>query len=185
MISRTTHAFAVVTGVMALIAGLLAAVSSASAQDVATPAPSDETLPHLAHINVGTCAELSHIVHKLEDIPTAGSAATPSAVASPVAVGEMTSTTQVEVALDELLAEPHAINIHESIEAVDTYVACGDITGTPTDGELEIEMAEQNGSGVSGTATLTDNGDGTTTVVISLTHGEPSPMGTPDATPVG
>jgi hypothetical protein len=95
-----------------------------------------------------------------------------------------TSTTDVNAALDDLIAEPHAINFRESLQAIDTFTACGEIAGEPTDGELEIEIAEQNGSGLSGTATLTDNGDGTTTIVVTLVQGEPSPVGTPEATPV-
>ena len=79
-------------------------------------------------------------------------------------------------------ADPHAINIHESVQAVDTYIACGDITGTPDDGVLEITLAEQNGSGISGTATLTDNGDNTTDVKLVL--GPATEGATPAASPV-
>jgi hypothetical protein len=43
---------------------------------------------------------------------------------------------------------------------------------------LTIELAELNGSGVTSQATLTDNGDDTTTVLVQATHGT---MATPAA----
>ena len=33
--------------------------------------------------------------------------------------------------LQEIIDGGHAINIHESAEAIDVYIACGDIGGTP------------------------------------------------------
>ncbi|HYH12089.1 MAG TPA: hypothetical protein VD789_07015 [Thermomicrobiales bacterium] len=197
MHDRRMLALTVCAAVAAFLAAMSANMTIAGAQGVATPAAEETAggeLPHLAHINVGSCAELSHIVYKLEDVAAGSGAATPAAgmavgdspAASTTAAGgeAKVSTTVVNAALDDLLADEHAINIHESIEAVDTYVACGEITGAPDGGELEIEMVEQNGSGISGTATLTDNGDGTTTVVITLTEGAPGATGTPEATPV-
>lgn len=92
------------------------------------------------------------------------------------------STTDVEASLDDILAAEHAINVHESVDNIQNFVACGDITGTPDEnGELVITLNELNESGLSGEATLTDNGDGTTTVEVSLT-GEDG-MGAPEATP--
>jgi len=197
MHDRRMLALTICATVAAFVAAMMANTSIAGAQ-VASPAADESTgtdLPHLAHINAGSCGELSHIVFKLDDVAAVSSEATETAgsdaAASPAVAtnsesgaGTKLSTTTVNVSLDDLLAEDHAINIHESIQAVDTYVACGDIAGTPTDGELEIEMVEQNGSGLSGTATLRDNGDGTTTVTIVLAQAEPSPGGTPEATPV-
>jgi hypothetical protein len=78
--------------------------------------------------------------------------------------------TNLEVTLDELLAAEHAINIHESAENIQNYIACGNITGEPVEGELEVQLEELNDSGYSGVATLRDNLDGTTTVIIALHH---------------
>ena len=82
-----------------------------------------------------------------------------------------TSETTVEAALADLSAGGFAINVHESMENIGNYIACGEIVGTANDsGDLTINLAPLNDSGYNGTATLHDNGDGTTTVSITLTH---------------
>lgn len=198
MQDRRMLALTVCATVAAFIAAMTANMSLSGAQGAATPAASTAAngdLPHLAHINVGNCDELSHIVFKLEDVGASSGSLAPTVEtaveASPAAVSAegphgnaKVSTTVVNVPLDDLLAEEHAINVHESIEAVDTYIACGDISGSAFEGVLVVEMIEQNGSGVTGTAILTDNGDGTTTIAILLAEGIPGPTGTPEATPV-
>jgi hypothetical protein len=78
------------------------------------------------------------------------------------------STTTVDASLDDILAAEHAINVHESADNIQNYIACGEITGTPDNGVLEIELNELNGSGYEGRATLIDSGDGTTNVVVQL-----------------
>ncbi len=107
----------------------------------------------------------------------------------PGAVDETTivsgSTTIVEASLDDILAEEHAINVHQSPENIDVYIACGDLTGTPTDGELQIELQELNNSGYVGEAQLQDNEDGTTTVTVVLMLGAGEGTGTPEASPAG
>jgi hypothetical protein len=90
--------------------------------------------------------------------------------ASAIPAGQ--STTVVEIALADILADDHAINVHLSNEDPGTYIACGAIGGVPDDnGNLFIGLAEQNDSGYSGVAWLHDNGDGTTTVTIFLGWG--------------
>jgi hypothetical protein len=164
-----------------LAAGL---IGSAGAQDsLATPdagAPS-----HPAHIHSGTCATLGEVVFPLENVTASEATASPEAspvlelAATPAVSGlALMSTTTVETTLDDLLGGEHAINLHESDENIQNYIACGDLTGTPSDGMLTIELAELNDSGVTGQATLTDNGDGTTTVMVQVTHGA---MATPAA----
>ena len=64
------------------------------------------------------------------------------------------------------LAAEHAINVHESDENIQNYIACGELTGTPTEGLLQIQLSEQNDSGYQGMAALQDNGDGTYTSTI-------------------
>jgi len=81
---------------------------------------------------------------------------------------ESWSVTDVQTSLDDLLGEPYAINVHESPENIQNYIACGDLTGTPTDNKLEIKLEELNASGLEGGAVLEDNGDGTTTVTVWL-----------------
>jgi len=135
------------------------------AQD-ATPATA---AAHPAHIHSGTCDTLGDVVFPLNDVAVADTAATPAA--TPAAVESVIATesaTTVEVALDDVLAAEHAINVHLSADEIGTYIACGDITGEPTDGMLTIELLELNGSGYMGEAMLMDNGDGTTDVTIML-----------------
>ena len=82
-----------------------------------------------------------------------------------------TSETTVEAALADLSAGGYAVNVHESAENIGNYIACGEIAGTTNDsGALTIKLEPLNDSGYNGTVVLQDNGDGTTTVSITLTH---------------
>ena len=89
-------------------------------------------------------------------------------------------TPNVEASLDDLLASEHAINVHESEENIENYIACGEITGSVSNGTLTIELQELNGSGLSGEAVLTEGADEGTSVTITLTQSGPS--ATPAAT---
>lgn len=76
-----------------------------------------------------------------------------------------------------------ASSVHESAENIQNYIACGDITGLEIGG-LQIELAELNGSGYRGIASLTDNGDETTTVTVVLARTDSgTPVASPAATP--
>jgi plastocyanin len=87
--------------------------------------------------------------------------------AIPVAI----SGTTVQSTLADLLASPHAINIHESAENIGNYIACGNIGGMMIGtSDLAIGLGELNDSGYTGVATLHDNGDGTTAVSVYLTE---------------
>jgi hypothetical protein len=124
---------------------------------------------HPAHIHEGTCDDLNpNPQYPLASVDENG-----------------LSETDVEVTLDDLLASPYAINLHESDTNLGVYVACGEIVAADDSanaaaddtgddaaaddsGTITIDVGELNDSGVSGTATLTDNGDGTTTVDIQV-----------------
>lgn len=160
----------------ALLAGSLAGANVA-AQDGATPAVTEDDVPRPAHIHTGTCDELGEVVYPLSEVTGVTIQGSPVAspvvdqVASPEVVqGEVVieSITTVDVSLDELVSSDHAVNVHDSAENIQTYIACGNVAGDPSDGELPIALEELNGSGFSGSAILTDNGDGTTTVTITL-----------------
>jgi len=138
---------------------------------------------HPAHIHEGTCDDLNpNPQYPLANVDENG-----------------TSETDVDVSLDDLLASPFAVNLHESATNLGVYVACGEIVAPEGDddtsedtttsddtsdddtadesGTITIDLNELNDSGVSGTATLTDNGDGTTTVDIQVdgaTGGHPA-----------
>lgn len=134
----------------------------------------DKDVAHPAHIHNGTCDNLGDVAYPLNDVAPLEDGATPavSPVASPAAGGmgevDAQSTTKVEVSLDDLLGTEYAINVHESKENIGNYIACGNITGTATDGQLVVTLDELNDSGYSGQAILKDNGDGTTTVTVML-----------------
>lgn len=132
------------------------------------------------HIHEGTCQEINpepeYVLANLEfpawvgdltngdggevasipDLAAFGQAPVPVAVA----------TTEVDVSLADLLATPHAINVHDASD-ISVYIACGNIGGIPDDnGNLFIGLAEQNGSGFNGSAWLHENGSGVTVTVI-------------------
>jgi plastocyanin len=146
--------------ILTLLASLTMALGSprARAQEASEP-------PHPAHIHPGTCDDLGDILAPLSDV-AAISAGEPQGAASaaPVEV----SLTEVEPTLSDLLAAPHAINIHESADAIQNYIACGDIGGRVVDGELIIGLQERNGSGYSGVAVL-EQDDNDTDVSVYLT----------------
>ncbi len=175
---------------MIAAAGLFAltfmAGGSAMAQQTAgTPVAGMETA-HPAHIHSGSCTALGDVVYPLTDVAAPGAMSTPMAgmaspevtmasgagiSATPSAEDEdvvAESTTTVQVALADISAGGFAINVHESMDQIQNYIACGDITGTPANNMLEIPLNELNSSGYYGIAILTDNGDGTTTVVVKL-----------------
>jgi plastocyanin len=117
-----------------------------------------EDAPHPAHIHSGTCDNLGDIVAPLSDVTelTAG-----EVFGAPTAVLVKESETDVALPLGDILSAPHAINIHESAEAIQNYIACGDIGGRVIDGDLVIGLRELNDSGHHGVAVLEDDDDGT------------------------
>jgi Cu/Zn superoxide dismutase len=66
--------------------------------------------PHPAHIHPGNCAELDP---------------TPQWPLEDVVDGK--SKTTIDVGLGELTAQEHAVNVHESPENAEVYVACADV----------------------------------------------------------
>lgn len=151
-----------------------------------TPASSDESdlgPARPAHIHSGTCDDLGNVVHPLNDVAPLTESATPDAViASPEADVRQAvpeSRTIVDASLEDLLAEPHAINVHQSAEDIDTYIACGEITGDAGTEQVVIELNELNDSGYAGLATLLDNGDGTTSVSLTLFAADADTVATP------
>jgi plastocyanin len=120
--------------------------------------------PHPAHIHSGSCDNLGDIVAPLTDVTelTAGEV---FGAGSAILVKE--SETDVALPLGDILSAPHAINVHESAEAIQNYIACGDIGGRVIDGDLVIGLRELNDSGHHGVAVLEDD-DGGTDVTLFL-----------------
>ena len=189
--NRKSASLAIIAAAFMLMAGLMFGARSGAAQD---STPTAAAAGHPVHIHKGTCSTLGAVVFPLTDIvesgmmgtSKAGMMATPDSgmMASPTAamgklVGE--SKTTVKAKLADIISGGHAINAHESMDKIKNYIACGEITGTPTNNELKIMLKEQNKSGFMGMADLKDNGDGTTTVTIMLysAMGHGGPMATP------
>ena len=108
-------------------------------------AQSEADAPHPAHIHSGTCADLGEIVAPLGQCDVAdrrGSVRrrgghSQSRRARPPSISRSAIS----------LAAPHAVNIHQSADAIQVYIACGDIGGRVVDGQLTIGLQELNGSG--------------------------------------
>ncbi len=155
---------------LTLVAGLaLIAVPgiSATAQDAAVA-------PHPSHIHEGTCDDLNpQPAWPLTDV----AAVAPDAPSGAVEV----SNTTVDVTLDELLAAPYAINVHESAENAQNYIACGNVAGPVVNDLLLIPLRAQNDSGYYGIAALAPSDTGGTNVSVYIA---PEATALPAASPV-
>jgi hypothetical protein len=135
------------------VAALTLVVPAGRAQ---TPVADTEAEAHPAHIHSGTCDQLGDVVYPLADVAAPTGEEMGAAGGHPVKVSEVN---HVDVPLQEILDGGHAINVHESAEAIDVYIACGDIGGyviTDPAGrtELFVGLAELNDSGHTGVARL-------------------------------
>lgn len=144
----------------------------------ATAYAQDETaeavITHPAHVHAGTCAELDpNPAYPLDNV---GPRLTDDEElpASEDIKGSLTanaveySQTEIDVNLDDLLTEAHALNVHESDQNVGNYIACGDIGGPVLDDKLYIGLTQQNDSGYVGIATFEKKGDDKTEVTVYL-----------------
>ena len=183
----TKRLIAFVGLIATVLVAMAVALGSAAAQGSATPSMGGHGMgsaAHPAHIHSGTCDNLGDVVVPLNDVTSVGSSATPvatpasSMTSTPAADSMLQSTTTVDLALEDIISGGHAINVHESVDRIDVYIACGDVVGEISNGPLIVELQELNGSGFSGEAMLTDNGDGTTTIDLHLMQSG-SDMATP------
>ncbi len=123
--------------------------------------------PHPAHVHQGTCTNLDPNPYlPLVDVAPVGG----EWKGAPTAISIATSVTLLDVPLEELRASTYAINVHESADAIDRYVACGAIGGVVMDNELVIGLQELNGSGTAGIVRLRADGE-RTEVTVYLTQG--------------
>jgi hypothetical protein len=151
----------------------LGSVAALAALTLLTPglaAQDEEVEVHPAHIHSGTCADLGDVVAPLNDVTYIGGDSERTGPASAIPVKG--SVTVVDMPLQEIIDGGHAINVHESAEAIDVYIACGDIGGVliPDEDEegrmhLIIGLGELNDSGHTGTAWLGSDGEQTQVVV--------------------
>jgi len=132
---------------------------------------------HPAHIHDGLCPDPGPIVAGLSDVSDQfavdGQPAGGDALGAVTAVPVMVSVTTVHMGVKDIADGRHSINVHQSADQMDQYIACGDAGGTLIGGaDLAFGLAEQNGSGVSGTAWVHDRGDGSSTVYLFLTSAD-------------
>lgn len=91
-----------------------------------------------------------------------------------------------DLTLDNLLASPHSIAVHETDDKDERVVACGDVTGAPALGTLMIVLREVDESGYEGRGYLAPDNDDDEEVQVLLgiwPAGEVVPLGTPMPTP--
>src|SRR5215204_164555 len=123
---------------------------------------------HPAHIHLGTCDSLDpNPAFPLADVALAASesgAEVDGAAAIPVE----RSVTMVDATLEDLRTGGYAINVHQSVEEIGTYIACGNLSGSIDEsGALVIGLGELNDSAHAGLAILADQG-GQTEVTVYL-----------------
>lgn len=187
----TRAAIAAATLIVSLALSTLAAASQSA--PTATPGMNMSGPGDHARIYDGACGALGAVAYDLGDLrrpiqneaaasstPTTGtpmSGAAGAMTTNPV-VAQVKAT--VNASLNDLLATPHAINVHRGMESIQSYIACGNITGMAMNSSLTIQLPELNHSGLDGVAVLTDNGGKTTSVIVSLFKVKPA---TPVATP--
>lgn len=138
------------------------AATPVAAEQAATPVAVALT-PRPAHIHQGDCSNLGEVVAPLVDlVPATGDAVGQSTLATTAE----SSYTNVPLSLADILASPHAINVHLSADQIGTYIACGEIGGAvDANGALIIGLRELNRSGYTGIAFLQPGIDGVSTDV--------------------
>jgi len=98
---------------------------------------------------------------------------------------EYSETAEIDVKFDDLFTAAHAINVHESAQNIQNYIACGDIGGVVLDNKVYIALHELNDSGYSGIAIVEKDGDDNSKVTIYLSRdlqaASPEAEGTPAA----
>ena len=158
-------------GAAALLALALAPGSALAQEDASDDMSGDDMMmgsmvPHPAHIHAGQCPGIGDVVAPLNDVTVVGNDA--QGAERHVHVDYSLST--VPLALADILAGDHAINVHQSADDMGTYIACGNIGGHDVDGSFLVGLGAVGDSGYSGIAWLTDNGDGSTDVQVAISQ---------------
>jgi len=126
---------------------------------------------HPAHIHSGTCDALGDVIYPLSNVgPGSVTNGTPEAAGDTVGATEDLypidiSVTTVDAKLSDIANGDTAINVHESTDNIQNYIACGNIGGTMYGDNLVIGLETLNDSGYSGVAVLTATGDQTQVTV--------------------
>ena len=136
-------------------------------------------VPHPSHIHAGDCSNVGDVVVALSDVGVVGNDAMGAEAHVHVDLGQTT----VELGLSDILAADHSIVVHNSADDMGTWIACGAIGGHEVDDSFLVGLGAVGDSGWSGIAWLTDNGDGTTDVTVTISNsGATEGAGMNDAT---
>src|SRR6478735_439816 len=141
------------------IAAIVAAFSMMTGAMLA-PASSlaDEAVSHPAHIHNGDCSAPGDVVAPLTNL-----------VNSDEQEYLSQSTSHIDLEVADMLATPHSLVVHLSDAEIGTYLACGNVTGTPdANGTLIVGLGQLADSGKEGVALLTTNASGGTDVMAYL-----------------
>jgi hypothetical protein len=158
---------------------------------------------HPAHIHDGSCETLGEIAVPLNDVAygsletgsmvMGGTPAADTSMGTPMTTGEIVgsasgvplkiSVTLVDLPLEQIADGQHAINVHQSAEEIDVYIACGDIGGQMLGNMLVIGIGELNDSEQVGIAVLQEMGDQTQVAIVLQDQevGGPTAGATPPA----
>lgn len=156
---------------------------------------------HPAHIHAGTCADLdpTPVAPLVNLLPLGverdddGEVSETPEVRGTLTVGDLTysETDDIEFTWEEMLGAPHAIVVHESDDAMENYIACGDIGGVVFDDDGEdmvIGLKPVGDSGYSGIAMLSSDDDNEVDVEVYLSGPATDAVddgSTVEATPAG
>jgi len=160
-----------------------AGLAVASAQDASTAASADS---HIAFIHKGTCdaldpasqQSLTNVEPRKEDDDDDKTPEPQGVLTSPAVIY---SFTEVDMKLDDLLSEAHAIAVHVSADQPGVTIACGDLGGVVVDDDLLIGLAPQENSGYYGIAKLHKDGDKTEVEIFLVVPAEQPSNATPVA----
>lgn len=137
---------------------------------------------HRAAIHAGTCAELGEEVFRLDgpvygldQLEGVAAAATPdpgeaTIVGPNEAIAAAVSVTTIPVGIDELVRDPHAVELLATVVDEPPRV-CGAIGGVRVDDHLVFGLKAFSPTAYVGTAWLHQNPDGTTTVTLFMASG--------------
>jgi hypothetical protein len=123
-------------------------------------------VPHPSHIHAGDCSMPGEVIAPLSLVGVVGNDAQGAESHVHVDIGLST----VGLALEDILAADHSIMVHQAEDDLGTILSCGSIGGHDVNGSFLVGMGPVGDSGYSGIAWLTDNGDGTTDVQVTISH---------------
>jgi hypothetical protein len=147
--SRRKHTPVVIVAAIALL-GVATIGPSAAVAQVESPL--------VGAINAGTCDALGERVHDLEPVAV-GDAMVGERVGSELALAMAYSITDLDAALDDFLAAPHAVVVPAAPDDPASVVACGEIGGYVDDDGLVVGLRPPGGTGLAGMAFLWNDDD--------------------------